>query len=98
MIDHCKRVCRPLTRAEALTTAASPRLSPAHGRRSADLNGGRVKGDRGHNLPALTGLSWATIMHVFVGAVREPPLQPLAGGAQFGRLDTPPLRFFLPVA
>jgi hypothetical protein len=31
MIDHCKRVCRPLTRAEVLATAATPRLSPAHG-------------------------------------------------------------------
>ena len=45
MIDHCKRLCRPLTRAEVLTTAASPWLSPG-----------------------------ATIAHVFVGAVREPPL------------------------
>ena len=28
IIDHCERVCRPLTRAEVLTTAASPGLSP----------------------------------------------------------------------
>ena len=44
MIDYCKRLCRPLTRAEVLTTAASPRLSPAHG---------GSKETVGHNLPAL---------------------------------------------
>jgi hypothetical protein len=42
IIDHCKRLCRPPTRAEALTTAASP---------------SRVCGTVGHNLSALTGLT-----------------------------------------
>ena len=46
--DHCKRVSRPLTRAGVLSTAASPRLSPAHG---------GSKETVGHNLSAVAGLS-----------------------------------------
>jgi hypothetical protein len=84
IIDHCKRLSRPLTRAETLTTTASPRLSFP---RSLSAQAG--EGPLMNWIPASAGMTrWGHALHMPQATFHLPP-------TARGDLKSP-LRTFLP--